>query len=40
MAANLGSSVYLNDLKESYMINKIVCLVVSKHTELLRNKDQ
>lgn len=33
MTANLDSSVYLKDLKESYMINKIVCIVNSKHIE-------
>lgn len=33
MAANLGSSVYLIDLNESYMINKVLCIVISKYTE-------
>lgn len=33
MTANLDSSVYLEDPKESYIINKIVCIVNSKHTE-------
>lgn len=33
MTANLGSSVYLIDLNESYMIYKVVCIVISKHTE-------
>lgn len=30
MTANLSSSVYLNDMKESYTINKIVCIATSQ----------
>lgn len=30
MTANLSSSVYLNGMKESYMINEIVCIATSQ----------